>query len=67
MDKIVQEERGSFLPGAKIDRHGLRIPEHFSDSKKLMFKCLVHTLSIEILSYLLSKIRSNKNEQDHLY
>ena len=32
-DKIHQEWTGSFLPGTRIDKDGLRIPEHFSKSK----------------------------------
>ena len=31
--KIYQEWTGSFLPGTSMDRHGLRIPEHFSKLK----------------------------------
>ena len=43
----------------------LEFQNTFQNSKKLMFKCLVHTLCIEILSYLFSQKRLNKNEQDH--
>ena len=53
-DKTKQELTGSFLPGARIDGHGIRIQEL---SKKLMFKCLVRTLCIKILCCLVFLIQ----------